>query len=111
MDLPDEIPSSRTEQAAMLEGLLTARATGGTADDQVYQHLRREFMTDPALCDLLPSFVRSYRSLSAFWPYIKRESETYAGRREVIGKAFTPLMDFLEGRNTAPGDKLASDAL
>lgn len=95
----------------MLEGLLIARATGGTADDGVYQYLRREFMADPAVCDLLPPFVRTYRNLSAFWPYIQREAERYAERREIIGKAFTPLMDFLEGRNTAPGDKVASDAL
>lgn len=95
----------------MLEGLLTSRATGGTADDAMYGYLRREFMDDPALCDLLPPFVRTYRNLSAFWPYIQRESPSYAGRREIINKAFTPLMDFLEGRNTSPGDKVASDAL
>jgi len=111
MHLQDEIPSSRIEQATMLEGLLAARATGGTADDGLYQYLRREFMADLALCDLLPPFVRTYRNLSAFWPYIQRESGAYAGRREIIGKAFTPLIDFLEGRNTAPGDKVASDAL
>lgn len=111
MYLQNEIPSSRIEQATMLEGLLTARATGGSADDGVYQHLRREFMADPVLCDLLPPFVRTYRNLSAFWPYIQRASETYAGRREIINKAFTPLMDRLEGSNTAPGDKVASDAL
>lgn len=106
-----EVPSSRFEQAVMLEGLLTARATGGTADDGMYQYLRREFMADPVLRDLLPSFVRTYRNLAAFWPYIQRESETYAGRRDIISRAFAPLMDFLEGHNTTPGDKVASDAL
>jgi hypothetical protein len=111
MYLEHEIPSSRTEQARMLEGLLIARATGGTADEGVYQYLRQEFMADSALCELLPAFVRTYRNLSAFWPYIQREAERYAERREIIGKAFTPLMDVLEGRNTAPGDKVASDAL
>jgi hypothetical protein len=66
----------------MLEGFLVARATGGTADDGLYQYLRREFMADPALCDLLPPFVRTYRNLSAFWPYIQREAERYEeGRR------------------------------
>lgn len=111
MYFQDEIPSSRIDQATLLEGLLTARATGGTADDGVYRYLRREFMADPALCDLLPPFVRACRNLSAFWPYIQRESETYAGRREILGMAFTPLMDYLEGRNAVPGDKVASDAL
>ena len=111
MYLRDEVPSSRTERAAMLEGLLIARATGGTADDGVYQYLRREFMADPVLCELLPPFVRTYRNLSAFWPFIQRESETYAGRREIICKAFAPLMNFLEDRHRAPSDKVASDAL
>lgn len=111
MHLVSEIPPSRFEQAVMLEGLLTARATGGTADDGMYQYLRREFMADPVLRDLLPSFVRTYRNLAAFWPYIQRESETYAGRRDIISRAFAPLMDFLEGHNTTPGDKVASDAL
>lgn len=111
MYIQDEIPSSRIEQAAMLEGLLIARATGGTADDGIYQYLRREFMAEAALCDLLPPFVRTYRNLSAFWPYIQREAGSYAERREIIGKAFTPLVDFLEGRNSAPGDKVASEAL
>lgn len=68
-------------------------------------------MADPALCELLPVFVRTYRSLSDFWPFIKREAKSWADRREIIGKAFTPLLDFLEGRDAAPGDKVAYDAL
>lgn len=95
----------------MLEGLLTARATGGTADDGVYQYLRQTFMADANLRELLPPFVRTYRSLSAYWSYIKGKADTYAERREIINKAFTPLLDFLEGRNSSPGDHVASDAL
>ncbi|MEP5759987.1 MAG: abortive infection family protein [Litoreibacter sp.] len=95
----------------MLEGLLIAQATGGIADDQIYQILRRKFMADPTLYDLIPVFVRTYRNMSAFWPFIKREAKTYAERREIIVKAFTPLMDYLEGRNSAPSDQIASNAL
>lgn len=111
MGFDDQIPSSRIEQATMLEGLLIAWATGDKTEDSVYQYLRREFMDDPALANLLPSFVRTYRNLSAFWPFIQRELETYAGRREIIRKAFTPLMDVLEARNTTPGDRMTSDTL
>ena len=95
----------------MMEGILIAAATGGSPDNHVYEHLRREFMADPVIRELLPPFVRTYRNLNAFWPYIKHEADTYAGRRQIIGGAFTPLMDHLEGRNTAPSDKLASDTL
>lgn len=110
MDL-DEIPSSTLEQVAMMEGILIASATGGSPDNHIYEHLRREFMADPIIRDLLPQFVRTYRNLNAFWPFIKHEAGTYAERRQIISGAFTPLMDHLEGRNAAPGDKIASDAL
>ena len=95
----------------MMEGILIAAATGGSPDNQVYEYLRREFMADPVIRELLPPFVRTYRNLNAFWPYIKHEADTYAERRQIISGAFTPLMDYLEGRNSAPSDKLASDAL
>jgi len=110
MDL-SEIPTSTIEQIAMMEGILIAAATGGSPDNHIYEHLRREFMADPTIRDLLPQFVRTYRNLNAFWPFIKHEAGTYAERRQIISGAFTPLMDHLEGRNAAPGDKVASDAL
>lgn len=110
MDL-DEIPSSTLEQVTIMEGILIASATGGSPDNHIYEHLRREFMADPIIRDLLPQFVRTYRNLNAFWPFIKHEAGTYAERRQIISGAFTPLMDHLEGRNAAPGDKIASDAL
>lgn len=108
---PDDIPSTTIERVAMMEGILIAAATGGSPDNRTYEHLRREFMADPSVRDLLPPFVRTYRNLDAFWPYIKHQAGTYAERREIISVAFTPLMDLLEGRNSAPGDKVASAAL
>ncbi|MET4130829.1 hypothetical protein [Roseovarius sp. MBR-6] len=108
---PEDIPSPTIERVAMMEGILIASATGGSPDNHIYEHLRREFMADPQIRDLLPQFVRTYRNLNAFWPFIKHEAGSYAERRQIISGAFTPLMDQLEGRNTAPGDKVASDAL
>lgn len=106
-----DIPSKTVERVSMMEGILIAAATGGSLDDPIYGHLRREFMADPATRDLLPQFVRTYRNLRAFWPYIQNEAGKYAERRQIISEAFTPLMDYLEGRNTAPGDNIVSDAL
>jgi hypothetical protein len=68
-------------------------------------------MGDPSMRDMLPSFVRTYRNLDAFWPYIKHEAGTYAERRQIISGSFTPLIDHLEGRFGAPGDNTASDAM
>lgn len=106
-----EIPDSLVERASMLEGLLVSRATGGDADNRIYEYLRREFMADGALKNLLPKFVRTCRNLDAFWPFIKREASRYAERRQIIGDAFTPLMDHLEGLNGAPGDQDVSATL
>ncbi|NEU12593.1 abortive infection family protein [Methylobacterium sp. BTF04] len=94
-----------------MEGILVASATGGSGDGHIYEHLRREFLHDEAIKALLPSFVRTYRSLDAFWPYIKGQAGTYAERRQILSEAFTPLIDHLEGRNRAPGDAVVSDAL
>jgi hypothetical protein len=80
MDM-DDIPVSTLEQVAMMEGILIASATGGSPDNQIYEHLRRKFMGDSVIRDVLPSFVRTYRNLNSFWPYIKQEADNYAGRR------------------------------
>lgn len=111
MNAYDDIPSNILERVEMMEGILIARATGGVGEDRIYVELRREFMNDPRIRDVLPKFVRTYRNIDAFWPYIKAEAGTYAERREIISKAFTPLFDHLEGRNSAPADKVSSDAL
>jgi hypothetical protein len=106
-----EIPNTTTEQVVMMEGILIAAATGGSPDSPIYEHLRRQFMADPIVRDLLPQFVRTYRNLDAFRPFIKHQAGSYAERREIINVAFNPLMDHLEGRNSAPGDKAVSDSL
>lgn len=107
----DDIPTDAVEQAEMLENLLIAHATGGKASNLHYTHLRKLFMDDPELSPLLPPLVRTCRTLDTFWPYIKNEAGTYAERRRIVGTAFTPLIDHLEGRNRAPGDIVVSDTL
>ncbi len=108
----DELPNSQIERAAMLENLMTARATGNiTASNPVYEHLRREFMQDSATKPLLPNFVRTCRTLDVFWPFLREQAGTYADRRLIISQAFTPLIEFLEGKNKAPGDTAVSEVL
>jgi hypothetical protein len=108
----EDLPDSILERATMLENLLVARATGDmTASSVVYEHLRREFMGDGVLKHLLPDFVRTCRSLDVFWPYIKGQAPTYAERRSIIGVAFTPLHDHLDGAHQAPADAAVSDTL
>ncbi|MFW8636117.1 hypothetical protein [Cribrihabitans pelagius] len=73
------------QQALKHKGWLNARATGGTANDDAYQFLRRDFVADPALCDQLGPFVRTCLNLSGFWTCFQREAERYAERREIVG--------------------------
>lgn len=107
-----ELPSSPAERAALMENLMTERATGGLrASTHVYEYLRREFMADPVTKELLPDFVRTSRSLDAFWPLIKNRASSYADRRRLISEAFAPLADYFEGRGRAPGDHVVSTSL
>lgn len=110
MDIED-VPDSIIERVTMMEGILIDTATGGSSDNHVYEHLRRELMSDEILRSLLPPFVRTYRNLSAFWPYIKSEASTYAERRRIISGAFTPIIEHLEGANRAPIDAVAGNTL
>lgn len=107
----EDIPQSMTEKITMLEGILIDAATGGSGDNALYVHIRSELIRDEQLKALLPPFVRSYRNISAFWGWIKYEEPTYAGRRTLIGQAFTPIMDHLEGKGRAPSDTSMSEAL
>lgn len=106
-----ELPTSLAERVSMMEGILISCATGGVSDNSVYEHLRREFMANSEIRDLLPAFVRTYRNLDAFWPFIKQEAGTYAARRQIISVAFTPLIDHLENALGVPGDGEVSDSL
>lgn len=106
-----DIPSAALEQAKMIEDILIERATGGLGDKHVYRVLRGDFIADPTVCDRLPSFVRTSRNLDTFWRFIKNAAPTYAERRQIINTAFTPLMDHLEGRHSAPVDQISSDVL
>ena len=96
----------------MMEGFLIGRATGDVTNYQsTYSIIRREFMDDPKLGPLLPDFVRINRTLDMFWPFIKAKASSYAERREIIYGGFTPLMDYLEGKNQAPADEAVSEQL
>lgn len=106
-----DIPNSDLEQVKLLERIMIAAATGEGHDESLYERLRRELMRDSQMNALLPKFLRTCRSLSVFWPYIKHKADTYAERRQIIGQAFNPLVDHLEDVDRAPGDFVISETL
>lgn len=97
------------EAAISLQDMLVARATGGSASESDFRELRELFMGSQELHDLLPSFVRTSRSLDQFWSYIKREAGGYQDRREHIWSAFDPMLRHLEGeKNPVPAKPIAA---
>jgi hypothetical protein len=92
VDLPDD----EAARAACLQELLIAHATGGPASNGDYVELRRGLLEDAGAGRFLPQFVRSCPDLASFWGWIKVAEPTYAGRRELIWRAFVPLLDHLE---------------
>jgi hypothetical protein len=99
------------ERAQSLQNILIGTATGSKDGGAPYTYLRAYFINVGSYNDLLPSFVRTNRELSQFWQFIKEKFQSYAERRTFISKEFTPLIDFLEGRDRRPLDAPTSDTL
>ncbi len=106
-----ELPTDKLERAmAFRNGLVALCEGGGNMNDGVYRLLRREFMNDPTVAHLVPSFVRSTQDTAAMWGVLKGHSGQWEPRRQFVREQFTPLIDRLE-RNPAPADAIVSDAL
>lgn len=93
------------------KALLTAFATGGSAEDEDYRVMRERLLDQPRIGGRLPTFVRLCRNLSEFWPYIKGKFPTYAERRSYLRDEFDPLLTWLEQESRAPSDDNVSTLL
>lgn len=96
------------EDVEALKNILVAAATGSGHDDSEYFRLRHQLVANAAIKDKLPRFVRTCRNLGEFWPYIKEQNSTYAGRRGYLAEQFDPLLTFLEQQANSPGDESVS---
>lgn len=80
--------------------ILTKIATGGSYDDEqtsnIYKEIRLRLIKNGRLDSLLPSFIKIYRDLPAFWGFIKNQEATYAARRSFLAEQFKSLFDYLE---------------
>ena len=106
--------TSRLEKVEYLQNMLLAQATGGQANGEEYQRLRRDLVGDEEIRELLPRFVITKRNLSQFWNFIKHKFSTYQERREYIWEQFRFLIDRLEGIETgsvAPHDRSVSEVI
>jgi hypothetical protein len=98
------------ESAEALQNLLVSEATGHSESETDYRQLRQIFVSDPRLEPLLPRFVRTCRSLSQFWEFIKHKLSTYHERRVFVWDEFRPLIEFLE-RGGTPADSFVAQAI
>jgi hypothetical protein len=106
-----ELPSDKLERAMALRNGLVALCEGrSNMNDSVYRLLRREFMEDATISQLLPPFVRSTHDTAAMWAFLKGHSGQWEPRRQFVREQFAPLIDRLE-RAPAPADAVVSDAL
>lgn len=90
------------EDVESLKNILVSSATGGVVAAADYSLLRRRLMQNHLLRDKLPRFVRTCRNLDEFWPFIKEQDGTYAGRRRFLAEAFDTILTFLEHQPEHP---------
>ena len=80
-----------------LEDILRLRATGGgDIDEDEFEKLREEIISQEELYDYIPDFLINIRTLYQFWDYIKPKCGTYAERRKFLQNEFNPLLSYLE---------------
>lgn len=90
------------EDVESLKNILAAKATGERTNETAYHRLRQRLTTNQLVQDKLPRFVRTCRTLGEFWPFIKEQSATYAGRRRFLAEQFDAVLTFLQQRAAIP---------
>lgn len=106
--------ASIRDQAARLREILEDHATykrfSGEAGSE-YIELRNVLHSDLQIRELLPNFVNECRTLEMFWDYITNRADNYKGRRKIINRAFTKLINALEDQLADPGDAVIAAGL
>lgn len=106
-----DLPSDKVERALALQnGLIALCEQKANMKEAVYKALRREFIDDPEISDLIPAFVRTNYDTSAMWAFLKGVSPHWEPRRQFVRDQFKPLIDRLE-RRPAASDALITEAL
>jgi hypothetical protein len=100
-------------EVEILKHILVSHATGDIANDEEYRTLRRKLLNNSHVKDYLPRFIKTCRSLSEFWSYIKEKSPTYQGRREYLRSEFESVLTMLEEKmfSASPMDEIVSSTI
>jgi hypothetical protein len=66
-----------------------------------YGVMRKDLLNNPAYGGLAPAFLRRCRDTSALWSFAKSVNPQWEPRRQFLRDEFEPLLERLEGENTA----------
>ncbi|MGY8527583.1 abortive infection family protein [Paracidovorax citrulli] len=107
--------SEALDTVETFQNMLVAVATGGSTAALIaeldYKPTRAFVIENKQFAHLVPRFVKTCRTASEFWQFIKNEHPTYAERREYLWSQFRPLLEFLESGGNAPADHIISAAI
>lgn len=87
---------SNLELVQYMQDNLVSRATGGSFDAVLYNVVRTKLLQKKEIQLLLPSWVKTNRTVEQFWAFIKGKFDNYAERRKFIWDEFTSLLNHLE---------------
>jgi hypothetical protein len=93
-DLTDWAEAVRTLKTLLISA---SRGEANTPEHElIYTTLRDELLHSRMVRQYLPNWLREYRSLREFWPFIKTKSPSYAGRLEFLRKEFNVALEHAE---------------
>ncbi|HRB97304.1 MAG TPA: abortive infection family protein [Nitrosomonas sp.] len=111
MPLEIEHINNDFEMAEYFQNMLISLSTGGSADEDHYVQIRQVLMENPNFSSLVPRWIKTNRSVSQFWEFIKNKFPTYAERRRFLHEELNPLIEYLETKQTLPAAKSIDEVL
>lgn len=86
------------EKIESFQNLLVDIATSGNRpeEEENFKKLRTVLITNSEINSQIPDFVKTTRTVSQFWQFIKGKFKTYAERKDFIWNEFSAVLDYLE---------------
>jgi hypothetical protein len=94
------------EKIESFQNLLIDIATSGNRpeEDENFKQLRTALIGNIEINNQLPDFVKTNRSVSQFWQFIKRKFSTYTDRKDYIWNEFASVLDYIEAKQNGIKD-------
>jgi len=78
-------------------------------DNEGYEKIRLELLSEPSLKPKLPLFIEICETLEDFWFHVRKPKfEHYIERRQFLNEQFEPVISFLEKQSKVPSDGVTS---